>query len=64
MKDFFKKLFSNLDAVNGIYVVLVFIALAIGTNALVELGSSYVWYMVFMFILTIFKWVWDRGKYK
>lgn len=64
MKDFFKKLFSNLDAVNGIYVVLVFIALVIGANALVELKGAGVWYMVFMLILTIFKWVWDRGKYK
>lgn len=55
---------KKLDLINGIYVVLVFIALAVGSNALIEINSSAVWYMVFVLIITIFKWVWDRGKYK
>ena len=54
---------KKLDLINMVYVVLVFIALAIGTNALVEIGSNGVWYMVFMFVVTLGKWVWDRGKY-
>ena len=55
---------NKLDLINMVYVVLVFIALAIGTNALVEIGSNGVWYMVFMFVITLGKWVWDRGRYK
>lgn len=54
---------NKLDLINMVYVVLVFIALALGANALIGINSNGVWYMVFMFVVTLGKWVWDRGKY-
>lgn len=47
---------------NLVYTIMMFIAIAIGINAVSDLKAAGLWFLVLSMIATVFKWVYDRGR--